>query len=431
MRYQKKIWSILKYLANLQLAIILLIFIASSSILGTVIEQNQPLEFYQVNYPSSKVLSWNLITILGLNHIFFTKWFIILIAIFALSITICTFTRQLPILKLSKKLYFFSIEKILKRKKGYVSENFKYYSNYLFYLGVNNYGIFISKNKIYAYKGIIGRFAPIIVHGSMLFILSGAFLGFLNGYTAQEMIPEHEYAHIQNLTASGVFAKVPQNLLIQVENFKIDYSPNGVPSQYYSNITLFENTKIVFKDLIYVNKPLKYKDLFVYQTDWDINGIRLLFNNQPVQIPMSSKLIANNQKAWVGSLSINDNTYNFVMRQLNESILLYDQNGNFVKNLPFNTEFEINGNQLKIIHTLVSSGLQIKSDPGIPIVYFGFLLLIISSLSSYVSFSQIWVAKTKEKIATTGTTNRSVLEFERDFYLIIQKILKEKLPSKI
>lgn len=431
MKYQKKIWSILKYLANLQLAIALLIFIAIFSIFGTIIEQDQPIEFYKTNYPSHNILSWNLIITIGLNRIFFTKWFMALVFIFALSIMTCTFSRQLPILKLSKKLYFFSMKKILKTKKAYNASNDKKYSNYLFHLGKNNYDIFLSKNKIYAYKGMIGRFAPIVVHVSMILILFGAFFGFLNGYTAQEMIPECEYVHIQNLTAAGTFSKVPQDLLIQVEKFRIEYNLNGAPSQYYSNINLFQNDKKVIEDLIYVNKPLKYKGIFIYQTDWNINGIRFLINGKAIQIPMFSKLIANNQKAWIGSLTINEKNYNFVIKQLDDSILLYDNNGNFIENLHIGIEFEIDNNKVKIANTLVSSGLQIKSDPGIPIVYSGFLLLMISSLLSYISFTQIWVSKLDNNISATGITNRSVLEFERDFYLIIQKISKEKLSSKI
>ena len=41
--------NIIKYLANLKFAIVLLILIASLSILGTVIEQDQTVEFYKIN----------------------------------------------------------------------------------------------------------------------------------------------------------------------------------------------------------------------------------------------------------------------------------------------------------------------------------------------------------------------------------------------
>jgi len=50
----------------------------------------------------------------------------------------------------------------------------------------------------------------------------------------------------------------------------------------------------------------------------------------------------------------------------------------------------INGVTLKIVEVVGSTGLQIKADPGIPIVYTGFTLLMLGVVMSYVSHSQIW-----------------------------------------
>jgi len=40
----------------------------------------------------------------------------------------------------------------------------------------------------------------------------------------------------------------------------------------------------------------------------------------------------------------------------------------------------VNGVTLKIVEVVGSTGLQIKADPGIPIVYTGFALLMLVSL---------------------------------------------------
>ena len=76
--------NIIKYLANLKFAIILLILIASLSILGTVIEQDQTVEFYKINYQQTiySIRVWQIIIQFGLNHIFKTSWFIGLLIIF-------------------------------------------------------------------------------------------------------------------------------------------------------------------------------------------------------------------------------------------------------------------------------------------------------------------------------------------------------------
>ena len=53
----KQAWrSVLKAIADLRLAIILLLLIAIFSISGTVIEQGETLSFYQANYPEDPAL---------------------------------------------------------------------------------------------------------------------------------------------------------------------------------------------------------------------------------------------------------------------------------------------------------------------------------------------------------------------------------------
>ena len=83
---------LVRYLANLQFAIILLLTIASFSILGSIIEQDQPIEFYKNAYsqPWFGIFTSNIILQFGLDHIFKTWWFISLLIIFGASLLCCT-----------------------------------------------------------------------------------------------------------------------------------------------------------------------------------------------------------------------------------------------------------------------------------------------------------------------------------------------------
>ena len=78
--------NIFKSIADLRFAILILLIIASFSIIGTVIEQDQSIETYKVNYPlTNKIfgfLSWDLIIQFGFDHIYKTWWFITLIFLF-------------------------------------------------------------------------------------------------------------------------------------------------------------------------------------------------------------------------------------------------------------------------------------------------------------------------------------------------------------
>ena len=66
--------SFLKSIADLRFAIIILIIIAFSSIIGTIIEQDQSIETYKLKYPlinpTLGFLSWDLILNFGLDHVY-------------------------------------------------------------------------------------------------------------------------------------------------------------------------------------------------------------------------------------------------------------------------------------------------------------------------------------------------------------------------
>ena len=68
-----------------------------------------------------------------------------------------------------------------------------------------------------------------------------------------------------------------------------------------------------------------------------------------------------------------------------------------------------------MLEIISSTGLQIKTDPGIPVIYAGFFFLMISTLISYITYSQIWIIQKNKKIFIGGNTNRAIFEFELEF----------------
>ena len=83
-RYFRK--ELIPVLADLRLAIALLLAIAVFSISGTVIEQGQTLAFYQENYPESPALfgffTWKFVLFTGLDHVYRTWWFLSILIFF-------------------------------------------------------------------------------------------------------------------------------------------------------------------------------------------------------------------------------------------------------------------------------------------------------------------------------------------------------------
>jgi cytochrome c biogenesis protein len=81
-----------------------------------------------------------------------------------------------------------------------------------------------------------------------------------------------------------------------------------------------------------------------------------------------------------------------------------------------------------IIDILPSTGLLIKYDPSIPIIYFGFGLLMITSCLSYLPYTQIWIFTQRKNSWIGSSTNRGKIQLEIEFENLIRYI--ENLLNK-
>jgi len=416
--------KLLKLLADLRFAIIILLIISFVSIIGTIIEQDQSIEVYKLNYPLTNklfgVFSWDIILQLGFDHVYKTWWFIFLIFLFGVSLITCTFLQQVPALKIARRCQFFRTKKqflklkILKEIKN-ISLN-----QFLFKLRENRYSIFQQKNIVYCYKGLIGRLAPVMVHFSMILILLGSIIGATNGFKAQEIVPKTESFHIQNLLTNGKISSIPKTF-VRVNDFWITYNKQNAISQFYSDISfLKENGSETYRKTIFVNSPAVYNYNYFYQIDWDLIGLRFIYDN--VEINQSSLInVGNNvNKIWFSWIPTNlelTDGLTILINNLQGYSSVYDKSGIFLGNLELN-EIIYFQNPISLIDIISSTGLQIKMDPGIPVIYSGFGFLMISTLISYITYSQIWIIKNYEMdhLVVGGNTTRAKFDFELEFF---------------
>ena len=157
-----------------------------------------------------------------------------------------------------------------------------------------NYHFFRQNRKSYAYSGLLGRVAPIVVHLSIILLLLGSTLGSFQGYIAQEIVPRGEIFHVQNLTKLGGISYIPQEFSCRVNDFWITYTKELKTDQFYSDLSILDrNGKELKRKTIFVNEPLLFKNLVFYQTDWDILGLSLRFDeNKYFQLPLK-KIVQN------------------------------------------------------------------------------------------------------------------------------------------
>lgn len=431
-RYWKR--ELVPLLADLRLAIGLLLSIALFSILGTVIEQGQVQAFYQANYPEHPALfgflTWKVILLLGLDQVYRTWWFLALLILFGASLTTCTFQRQLPALRwFSRTWNFYSQPRQFEKFALSAALPQASMEQLVPLLQKRRYKIFQEGDKLYAHKGMMGRIGPIVVHASMLLILLGAIWGAMTGFFAQEMVPSGETFQVRNIFDAGPWAaaQIPKDWSVKVNRFWIDYTPTGAIDQFYSDLSVLDQAgETIDRQTIHVNKPLRHQGVTFYQADWGIAAVRLRLNNSPVlQLPMAQLETGGAGRLWGTWVPIKPDLsegVSVVAKDLQGILLVYDMQGKLIATVRQGMAVDVNGVTLSIVEIIGSTGLQIKADPGIPMVYTGFGLLMLGVAMSYVSHSQIWALKTQDNFYLGGRTNRAQVTFEREVLEILHQM---------
>ena len=416
----------IRIIADLRFAIFILLLISFASIIGTIIEQDQSIENYKINYPLTNpvfgILTWDRILQFELDHVYRNWWFFTLIFLFGLSLISCTFLQQFPSLKIARRCQFFRRPNQFYRLNIFTTLNNVSFNKILSRIQNNQYSIFQQKSVTYCYKGLVGRIAPILVHFSMILILSGTIFGSFLGFKAQEIVPRTENFHIQNLLNNGPLRIVPKTS-VRINDFWINYSKTRTISQFYSDISVLNNKGYeTNRKTIAVNSPLILDNVYYYQTDWNLVGIRLkTLQNQGIEYPLIN-ISNNSNKIWFTWILKNDSGTKgviVIVENIEGYCSIYDENGKFLENMELNEIGHFN-QSITLLEILSSTGLQIKIDPGIPIIYFGFFTLMLSTIISYITYSQIWIIQKNQKLFIGGTTNRATFDFELEFFKFIK-----------
>jgi cytochrome c biogenesis protein len=416
--------QILKKLSNIQLAISLLLIIGIVVAIGTVVEQDQNLSFYKQNYPEINpilgFIDWKLLLLFNFDHIYTSYWFNVLLFIFGFSLLSCTLSVQLPVLIRMRRWKFYTnikktncIGKIL--PKNCVN-------SLIYQLHLSCYISFRQGQKIYAYSGLLGRFGPIVVHASLILLLIGSTIGAFFGHTSQEIIPRGEIFHAQNVIKLGNLSLIPQSIAWRVNDFWITYTKDFKTNQFYSDLSLIDNLGNEKKrKTIFVNEPFIYRTLTFYQTDWDIVGLKFAFKNDKVtQLPLN-KITKIGQKFWFGSIDLfnsdlSKSTFSILINDLRGNLYIYNSQGKLLQECKLGQTIFLEPNKsIQLLEFLTSTGLQIKTDPGIRIVFLAFFLLMVSTYTSFISYSQIWGVDTNSVLTLAGTSNRAILFFQEEF----------------
>jgi cytochrome c biogenesis protein len=433
--------DLMPFLADFGLAIVLLLAIALFSISGTLIEQGQPITFYQANYPEAPALfgflSWKVLLNIGLNHVYSTWWFVSLLVLFGISLATCTYSRQIPALKAARTWKYYERPRQFEKLALSTSLPLDSLTGLVQGLGKKRYKIFQEKNTLYARKGLAGRVSPIVVHASMILILLGSIWSSFTGFMAQEMVPSGATFSVKNIVEAGSLAQaqIPKDWSMKVNRFWIDYKESGDIDQFYSDISVLDSKgEEVDRKTIHVNQPLKHNGVTVYQTDWAISSVKVRVNKSPIfQLQMARLPVAEGRiwGTWVPIKTDMSAGVALIARDLQGTVVVYDTAGKLVGSLRQGMKLTVEGVELSLVDIIGSTGLQIKADPGIPFLYTGFGLLMLSVMMSYVSHSQVWGLLEGGTLYVGGRTNRAQITFERELVEILNQIQCEPIANAV
>jgi cytochrome c biogenesis protein len=413
-----------KLIIKLEFALLNLGLIAACSSLGSFIEQDEPSFFYEENYPLNRpiygFITSKFILFLGLDHVYTTWWFLGLLGVLAISLTGCSITRQFPLLNNSKE-YFFRKQKVtfLNLPFSIKLKNFFYLKETILLKLQNlNFYVYQKGNLVYGYKGLIGRISPILVHVSLLIVLGGSTIGAFKNFKAQEMLPKGEIFHVQNPIKIGWLTPLP-TITTRINDFWVEYQGKKI-HQFYSNLSVLDNFGNEIKNqTISVNNPLRYKQVDFYQSDWNLIGIRVkqLAENRNYEFPVFPLQKAS--KSWITWIKTDKINRTVIFDQLENTFLLYDETGKFLNLINIGEEIE---NEWMVNDLLPSTGLLVKYDPSISIIYLGFGLLMITSLLSYLPYTQFWIFEEKNNVWIGTSTNRGKIQLEIEFENLLREL---------
>ena len=408
-------------ISSLKFAIFLLIIIAIASSLGTFIPQEKGFQEYFDLYDSTPFLGFldgEKILKLQLNHIYTSLWFLLLLFLLCISLAFSSFRKQIPTLKSALKWVDYKkkdkFEKLKLNCNWETNDNDKLIIKADQILKKDGWNILINENRISARKGVFGRFGPICVHFGLIILLIGSTYGNFSRQSLEEYLIPNETIDLINDNSNTKFS-------LKLNNFEIDREDNGIPQQFTSNIEIFsDNSSKSFQKETSVNHPIRYKGLTIYQADWAISNLVLKIDNIIYQLQLKP-VPEIGEQVWGIVIEFGKKIKkNYLLTINNEygPIKIFDTDNFSETDIYLNKEVkEINSSQIEFIQAIPSSGLIIKNDPSIPIIYSSFILIILGVSLSLIPTKRLWILNDSDSniIYMGGLCNKNLSGFETEF----------------
>ncbi len=470
MAYKNPIW---KFFISVKLTVVLLLTLAATSIIGTLIPQKANPEAYFQKFGPFLYRLFDLLNIFDMYH---SWWFQLLLLLLTCNIIACSVERLSSTWKLifPKKINFkrSAFEKIKQNEQFADSRTPDalepaYTAVVRKAFGAPRVEKTDNGLTIFAEKWRWTRLGVYIVHSSVLFMIAGAMIGSLFGYSGHVNIPEGERADHVQLRNSNRIERF--GFEIQNNDFEVSFYPNGMPKIFRSSLTIRENNQDVLSKDIIPNDPLRYKGISIFMSHYgEIAPERPpepAFSEDDIQLAfmINASGMIYKRKAEIGKpVDIPEGMGKFVLMEYRESASFMGQNiGQALVGIltppdgqPLEVTLPIHfpkfdrmrrGNVIiSVVHEhkheqvkqnpediRYYSGLQIVKDPGVWVVYSGFIIMIAGILITFfMSHQQVCIDISKKgkksQVRVFGKANKNPLGMERTIKNLARTLAETK-----
>jgi len=438
--------SLYQTLASMKLSVFVFLTLAASSLLGTLLPQGLTEHDLHTRYSPGVA---RLIDFLGLNDLYHTGWFRFLLLLLATNLIVCTLQR------LPK-----TINQLKQREERITPDKLTKFNHHQFFeLNVPLQDIKPSLNDIISaefapiqqlensevFTGIVevgrwSRWMVYIVHLSVLLILIGALIGSLLGFKGYMNIAEGGTSDEVRLYRGDQSIKLP--FKVRCDDFEVSFYDMGAPREDRSDLTIIDQGKDILTRSIIVNDPLTYDGVTLYQSSYGaiLKQAEVEFRDKDSGNTHRMVLPFGEAKAIPGtSDQVQIVDYQQNMGQFGPAIgIALLRNGQQPKGswilakMPHFHGNKIENYEINVIEVVDGyyTGLQVKKDPGIWVVYSGFIALLVGiGMTFYSSHRKLWIwagpvksGASKTKIGVAGRTNKNPLAFEKDFQRLCQRL---------
>ena len=424
----KPIKRIAVWISDLRVAIMLLLLIALASGVGTAIPQGDPAQSYLDAYdvrPWLGLLNGKQVLSLQLDHVYSSSWFLGLLAWLGLALILCSIRRQWPSLQAAWRWKDYAtprqLSKLAIAETIPASDSREALNVLARELNARGWQLLPQNGRLAARKGMIGRVGPLLVHAGMVLLMLGAAWGALAGNRLERFLAPQRTLDLLDRNGNA-------QLSITLNDFAIERDSAGRPEQFRSQLALSTATEPLLKE-ISVNHPLRYRGITIYQADWSLATITLQIGGSPqLELPLQNFPQLGEQVWGLVLPTRPDGTQPVLLSLESEQgpVSVFDESGERIGLIrPGGQPEDVGGLPLRVTSVLPASGLLLKRDPGVPLVYLGFAITLIGGGLSVIATRQLWAVASDGKLHVGGLCNRNLAAFAME----LPKLLAS-LPAK-